>query len=273
MKKYLTLKEVQKSEVNILNNLLKLLKQESINYYIYAGSMIGAIRHKGFIPWDDDIDIIIPRPDYEKLIEYLKKNNNILYKNFQGTSYELGNSKFPFLKIIDKNIKLETNNDNDEFLWIDIFPIDGIPNNYNFFISKNRFLKKLYYLKRYELNKNNFNFSFKKKLSKELLLLLFKPISYDKITEKIIKNSKKYDFDKSDIVGILAWGDCHSGDILNKKWLENYELQFEHIKVNGFKNYDIYLKNRYGNYMELPPKNERISHNFKAWRIKDEGNN
>ena len=105
-KKYLDIKEIQKEELNILKETIKFLNKNNIKYYIFYGTLLGAVRHQGFIPWDNDIDIAIPRPEYEKLINILKeKNNKINNMNIESIGYEVGVSDWPFIKIVNKDIK------------------------------------------------------------------------------------------------------------------------------------------------------------------------
>ena len=127
-------KEIKKELLNILYILDIFLTNHNLKYSITSGTLLGAVRHKGFIPWDDDIDISMLRPDYNKLIHILK-NINKIDESLSGIGFELGNSNIPFLKIINKNIKTEekiirdiTDEGN---LWVDIFPFDGIPNHFS----------------------------------------------------------------------------------------------------------------------------------------------
>ena len=125
-RKYLNIKEIQEEELNILKETIKFLDHNNIKYYIFYGTLLGAVRHQGFIPWDDDIDIAIPRPEYEKLIKILKeKNNKINNLNIESIGYEVGVSDWPFIKIVNKDIKLEDELNCDKNLWIDVFPLDG----------------------------------------------------------------------------------------------------------------------------------------------------
>ena len=134
--KILSNKEVKNELKNMMKILSDYLIKNNIPYSIDSGTLLGAVRHKGFIPWDDDIDICCIRADYNKLISCLKKDNRIgdcLY----GSSYELGNDSIPYLKIKNKLIMAEERVDPGSTqtkktnLWIDIFPIDKLPDKKN----------------------------------------------------------------------------------------------------------------------------------------------
>lgn len=265
-KKYLTLKEIQEEELKIVKNVVDFLNKNNLKYYMWAGTFLGAVRHKGFIPWDDDIDLAMTRPEYDKLIDILKENDLKIADNLIGSCFELGNSKFPFLKIINKNIRLEEQEKCDEYLWIDIFPLDAAPENNSKYYKKMSFYKKVYgimmrdndYLN--EVTKNPI-----KKLFKKCLILGFKIVTPDKFIKKYIKMCKKYNYDKYDYLHNNVW--ASTSNVYHKDKFVSKKYKFEDVELNGVEDYDYFLKG-YGDYMKLPPKDKRVSHEFKAWRVK-----
>ena len=265
----LTLEEIQLEEINILYETVKFLKKNNIKYYLWGGTLLGAIRHKGFIPWDDDIDIVVPRPDYLRLIKMLSSNNNI--SNYIATCFEIDNSDWPYLKVINPSIQLESKNALDKYLWIDIFPLDALPDNYNSFFKSIKRKQHQFILQRKCLH--NIRYSDKSRRFLQRVWWFFcKGIPLGVFIEKYQAKASKYDYSKAKYVGSILWG-IHSGNILKKEWLEDYEVEFEGMKMNAFKGYDNYLKNRYGeNYMELPPIEQRATHSFIARRVKNEKN-
>ena len=103
--KYLTLEEIHKEETEILKKFISFCDENNLTYYICGGTLLGAIRHKGFIPWDDDIDVMMPRSEFEKMEKILNKKK--IADNLSFISYDNGNMHYPFGKIINTNIKID----------------------------------------------------------------------------------------------------------------------------------------------------------------------
>lgn len=268
--KKLNLKDIQKEELNMLIIITEFMKKNNINYYLYGGTMLGAIRHQGFIPWDDDIDIILTRPEYDKLIKILINSNNQIEKSIFAIGYELGNSlDWPFIKIINKQIVVESESKCDKNLWIDVFVYDGIPKNSKKFWKQVLFYRKLFLFKR--------NITFKyapenektlNKIVRSILKIVLKPLSIKYILNKYIKICKKYNYDNSEYVYDNIWGFKQNRKI-PKKLLENETYFFEGKKFNGFKKYDEVLRIIYGDYMKIPPESERCTHSFDAYKLEE----
>lgn len=270
MKKKLTIKEIQKEELEILKEFIHFLEDKNINYFMWGGTFLGAIRHKGFIPWDDDIDLCITRPEYNKLLEIIKKNNYKINDNLEFIGYELGNSNFPYLKLINKNIEVLEEEMEDKYLWIDIFPIDGVPENSKKFLMNCKKLHTLLYLKQREKNHQELPASnFLIKIIKKTMMFLLRPLKYEKVLKMYYNYCTKYDYDKCEYLNsnFIYIGRT---DSYHKKYFTCFEYEFEDIMVKGFKEYDDVLKIYFGNdYMQLPPIEKRISHNIEAWKIND----
>lgn len=113
----------------IIRYFVSVCEHLDISYTILGGTLLGAVRHKGFIPWDDDVDFGLPRPDYNKLVRYLIKNNSTKYefKNFKNSEIKTYFSRIESksISIIDQSAKKK----DSRYAWIDIFPLDGMPNN------------------------------------------------------------------------------------------------------------------------------------------------
>ena len=117
----LTPKEIKVKELELLLKFAAYCDKNNLRYVLAGGTLLGAVRHKGFIPWDDDIDVMMPRSDYERFFSICKKD-------FSCTELSMGNTCFPFGKILDDSVLIIDQYSNENrCLWIDIFPIDGLP--------------------------------------------------------------------------------------------------------------------------------------------------
>lgn len=263
-------RDLQLAELSILQEFLKICEKYHLRYFMLGGTFLGAIRHKGFIPWDDDIDIGMPRQDYEKFIllsNKLPQNLGIL--NFKTTE------KYDnyIIKIIDKSIKFkrtDTLNENKIFnLWIDIFPLDGMPSNY--FSMKIHKFKLLFtrLLLQYSKFKTGVNIKKKRNFLESLLIkfgfIFTKFIKLDskKQLYKLDKLLKKYDYESSKFV-VNFMGAYKFKEMFEKKiYDETAEYEFEDLRLIAPKNYDKVLTQMYGDYMKLPDENQRFSHSIK----------
>ena len=244
------------------NELLKMMKQfhdvcrkNNIKYYMLGGTLIGAIRHKGFIPWDDDIDLGIPREDYNIL---LKKYKEILPQNLEIITAK-NDKEHPliFAKLYNKNTTVVEDVFAERIggLYIDIFPIDGAPKNIKR-IKKHYFKVKLYSdFFRYSRAPKNSQKSYKR-----FIQMVSKIIGEDYWYNKTEKLLNKYEFDESKYVGNLL-GAYKIKEIVPKSYFGSPTLyEFEDTEFYGLENYHEYLTSIYGDYMKLPPIEKQVSH-------------
>lgn len=261
---YLSLKEVQLEELKILHNVVKYLDKHKLTYCLCGGTLLGAVRHKGFIPWDDDIDISMKREDYEKFLEYSKTEK--IDDSYEVLCIEKNNSTRTFCKVVNKNLPITSKSKEDKYLWIDIFPLDKLPESLEEakkVIDKNLFLKGQIYLRTTKIKDI---MKEKKSLKNRIIKIILKPITYRHsvkyYAKKIIKNARKYENNNSSKLADAVWPDGYQS-IFNPEWFEKTEkIEFEHEIFNAPCGWKEYLSNGYGNYMELPPEDKRISHNI-----------
>lgn len=257
----LNLNELKKIQIEILKCVHEFCVQNDIRYFLVYGTLIGAIRHQGYIPWDDDIDICMPRPDYERFLKLFNKNNS----GYQVKAFELNNNfPYTFGKVEDLNTTFIEKTDYPFPIGvnIDVFPIDGI-NNDNKLIKKQIFLRKL-------INLKTIVYSKERNIFKNIILyigkILLSPISLKFLIEKMIKNSKKNNYDTSDKVCILAIGTKLNKPIDKKVFKKGLLVKFESDQFYVPIGYDDFLKSVFGDYMKLPPEEKRKSHHvFKAY--------
>lgn len=265
-KQPLTLRELQEVELDILNSFHLFCEKHGLRYYMGGGTLIGAIRHKGFIPWDDDIDLMMPRPDYMKLVELVKKDCMLDEKHKIDCCYVNPNALSSALRIFDIRTELTFENFRMPYVlgcWIDVFPIDGlhpVPAKRKLHFKEMRLVMDLYLL---AITK--FGGKRRSKLATVLqygaapilpFARLFKNHQY---TDWLDKISRRYDYDKCEWVGVLE-GRAEEKEALRKADLEPaIKVDFEGRKYWAMANYHEYLTNLYGDYMQLPPESERVS--------------
>lgn len=186
MERIIELKELKQIQLDILKYVHEFCVQNDIRYFLVYGTLIGAVRHQGYIPWDDDIDICMPRPDYERFLKLFNKNKS----GYQVNAFEL-NDNFPYTfgKVEDLNTTFIEKTDYSFPMGvnIDVFPIDGINNDAKL-IKKQIFLRKI-------INLKTIVYSQERNIFKNIILsigkILLSPISLKFLIEKMIKNSKK----------------------------------------------------------------------------------
>lgn len=263
--KYLSLDEIKAIELDILVNFDEYCKKQGLYYTLAGGTLLGAVRHKGFIPWDDDIDVMMPRSDYNKLIEKEKKQKINQYISLLAPGDQ--DYYYPFVKIYNcKTIAKMEDNNSKHGIWIDIFPLDNLPED-------NKSLKKLFSHTRFwravvismttELGAEK---NTKKKVAKFFLKLFANIYGKSNVVRKANEISQQYNSSITPFIGGALWG-YGPGERLRKDlYLSPCIVEFEKFDFIAPKCWDEYLKGLYGNYMELPPIEKRQTHHLKAWK-------
>lgn len=258
----LTMKEIQGVSLEILKKITKVCEDNGFRYTLAFGTLIGAVRHKGFIPWDDDIDIQMPRPDYEKLLLYLKNNPidhlKVFYWKYVN-NYPLGISR-----ICDMRYRIHEKNFIDCGLgvFVDIYPIDGLGHSYNeakrtySITDKSRAnLLRLGSIENRKISLKYITKDFRYYISS--IILRLKGIK--SIQRKLEKEAKLLPFEEYEYVGIPNWNWAHI--VFQQGWYNNLiKAPFEDGEFYITKNYDEMLKEEYGDYMQLPPVEKRVYH-------------
>lgn len=280
--KEINLDELKRIELSILKDVAKFCDNHGIRYYLGGGTLLGAVRHKGFIPWDDDIDISMPRPDYIRFVT----TYNGTHPHFFVKSIEI-DAKYwrTFAKVFDNRTCLKEDcirvPKKGNGVFIDVFPIDGLPNTHwkqLLLFKEQELLNFLYHASAWNYTKSykyadvkgrfsNFKGYVRTALKFVAITLLY-PLSTAWLIKKINDNASKYAYSNSIYIGAIV--DCAHGAACERMIKAEFEprilFEFEGELYWGPRGFHRYLTNLYGNYMELPPKSKQVTHHdFKAY--------
>lgn len=252
-----TLKRLQETQIEILNEIDRVCRENGLKYSLYAGTLLGAVRHKGFIPWDDDLDICMPRADYEKLLDIWEEKADklfILFNKRKSPSYGQSFSKIRkdhtcFLQFEKERGKYHTG------IFVDIFPVDRMPDGK---IAEKVFIFKcmMYqlFVREYVPPKANFVV----KVFCKLILRLTSHKSRLKLITRLERDLTKLSDDTSKRIVFVETPSTYTKS-MSPDLMDEYEnLVFCDKSYMCIKKWDEYLKVKYKNYMELPPIEERV---------------
>ena len=264
------IRQLQIVELNILKYVTEICNRERIKYFLLGGTFLGAVRHKGFIPWDDDIDIGMPRPDYDRFFDVCSKllQDNYIYKN-----YWAGNERTIYIsRVEDKRIILIDRSaikEKRRQAWIDIFPLDGMPNNilirkmHQFHLLYRRAMLK-YSLFSTIVNQGLHNRSLLEKLLIWLgkITNIEKYLDTDKCMTKLDQAMRKYPYESAKYV-VNFMGAYKFKEMFPKAVYDDVDFyEFEDITLPAPRDYDLVLSQLYGDYMKLPPEDQRNEHHI-----------
>lgn len=249
----LSTSEIRKIQLQITQYVKDLCRDNGLQCYMTGGTLLGAVRHKGYIPWDDDIDLTIPMPDYKKLIDLIIEDDQ--YDVF--TTYnEPDRCSHFYMKIIDRNTVMK--------LWeypflttsgvsIDVFPLIGLPNRMD---ETRNFFNRVRHLN------TVFSNSFLETIEADEAMQEYRKT----IRNQVVAMIEQYDYYESE----------NTGYILSKYWEKDImpravysgeiDMQFEDIALAAPVGYAEYLERIFGDYMQLPPEKEQyVTHNYKVY--------
>ena len=274
-KQAMQMKDIQRVSLEILKFVTALCEKHNFRYALMYGTLIGAIRHQGYIPWDDDIDIMMPRPDYERFLAYCAEHKEELgvyeiFNRFTHADYIYG-----ITRVSDSRyeiIKEETSENCGMGIFIDVYPYDGLGNDHEValqLLSKTRhYCDTIVDMTRVNqsvpaaLNwKGSIVYKWNRFVNK------FRGVKYYlEATEKLRGN---YQFDQSEYVGPLMWYFSKPHKVLFKRSFFDklIKMPFEDGEFYVPSEYDALLRQAYGDYMQLPPVEKRIyQHQYAAYK-------
>lgn len=268
-KDYLSMEEVMEEEFRILKAFDAFCRKHNLYYSLTGGTLLGAIRHKGFIPWDDDIDVTMPRPDYDRFLSLEDEFEQ--ETGFQFSRYGRDKNCVPLLKLTNPNIRVSYGMSKKHgvyHLWIDVMPMDGISadeERKRFIFSRIDKLRMILWISesRWYLGETPFRRCVRAAISPFVMFF-----GIDKLCAREIERlAHETSFEDADYVANVTWGLYGPGEVVGKKgYLEPIEVEFCGEQFWASSNWEDYLLGAYGDYMTLPPEEKRISHGVKAWR-------
>lgn len=251
--KVIDIEDIKKIQIEILDDIVKFCKENNLQYFLAYGTLLGAVRHKGYIPWDDDIDIHMPRADYEKFVvlyNSAKKENEVV-------THEI-NRKYhvPFAKVFRKGTIV-----NEFFykqsvfgVYVDIFPIDGIKSKLQAYIC-GQCIRCMYIKTSIFCNRQTIARKIRLLVTKFILL----PFSEHLILNIIRWTSTLFKLEECENVCSFGSRTALREILPRSVFDESKSMTFEGKEYDIPAGYDVYLKSKYGNYMQLPPEEKRVS--------------
>jgi len=257
----LTRNELRTAQTEILNSFADFCVAHGLSYFLYAGTLIGAVRHQGFIPWDDDIDVVMPRRDYDRLHSIASEHSAINGYSLCSPSTIPG-FPWPFAKIADNpgtlSIEEECDVNYKIGINIDVFPLDGRPSGAVARWVHDQVLRVLRAL----MYSHQIPRKYKRSNLRESVLVFAKPVaklvSLDWLIHKTSSRASRYSTEYSDLVGVVVWGapEC----VTAQAYSGIVELPFEERRYRVPSGYDAVLSTKYGNYLQLPPPELQVAH-------------
>ncbi len=271
--KNLSIKEIQNSSLEILKDIDAFCRDYGIQYFVFFGTLIGAVRHKGFIPWDDDIDIVMPRAEYDRFIDEYSKAGKYRIVNHNTEPQcpymitRISNDKYKMISNYGPIYKIGT--------FVDIYPFDGVGNNEED-IRRASILSRKYSRGLGRSLERNVIGSIKDTHNGIKKWRLLIPYYYAKRYKPEIYRERLLDLRKacpeyecSEYVGCLIWS-LIKQECFKREWLNDVvDMQFEDMTVMAPACYDQILKHNFGDYMKLPPEEQRIAHHYYSICVAD----
>lgn len=257
MRKITDIHELRQIQIGILDEVHQYCEAHGLRYFLSSGTLIGAVRHKGYIPWDDDIDIYMPRKDYEQFLRKFKGSEQFKLLNPAKEPHYY----YTFAKVVDtRTLMIEDETDGYEIgVYMDIFPVDYVPDDLK---ERERVFKRkklLYKIRRCKISKSN-------PLHSRLAYWCYKllPISVEQLNRMIRKlivrkESSQY------VCHMTEAGPGVKSCFPAEDIASSVDIAFEGKTYKTMVGYKDYLERTYGDYMTLPPVEQRVTHHFEAY--------
>lgn len=258
-----TINKLHSCQLLLAAELKRICEENNIKYFIIAGTLLGAVRHKGFIPWDDDMDFAIMRKDYARFIKVCEEQlgDDFILQNISNDPYY----GLPLSKLLLKGTNFTernaSKNKSKKGIFIDIFPFDSIPDDENLRKKHNR---NTYILKRLLLAKQDYTIAEKGQLAKQIIYGALKFVSFffskNFLIKKLEKELCRFENQNTKKVAAIGGAYQYNKESVLREWFEKtVELPFENLTLSAPEKYVEYLTYFYGDYMTPPPENKRAN--------------
>lgn len=269
--KELNLQDIQQAEFEVLKEIAQICEEKRFRYFLAYGTLLGAVRHQGFIPWDDDVDIMMFREDRDKLIHYLKTE----YQGKLVVCDRSSTKNYPYgiPRICDMSYKYVSTNPLEHFkfeqgVFVDVYALDPCGNSRK---ESDRLFKRIQRINGlYSCYLGIGSLNPMKQLVKQVIgfaMRILRGSDYPKkIDREILETIKRSTTSNDKYLAEVAWAGnykIYEKDIFNGEC----KLRFNGCEFNAPKGFDTFLKRTYGNYMKLPPEEKRVPyHGYKIFR-------
>lgn len=260
-------KETKKALLSVLDAFDGFCSRHGLRYSLSCGTLLGAVRHSGFIPWDDDIDVCMPRPDYEKFLTFanaLRDETGFALDGYAGLPLDYA----PFCKILNGDICVRASSEAfDSYLWIDVFPVDGLPGDDG--LNAKTYSRMAFWrnaairiMSKPECGKTPLS-----RLVRAVFCPVLRRVGFLKFAAKRMKRiALAISYEGSEYIGVLTWGVYGPGERMRRVEFERFRrIAFEEREYSCMGCIDAYLSGLYGDYTALPPIGERTGHGVVAW--------
>lgn len=269
------MKQVPQSEakqilLSVVQEIHKICEENGFRYTLIYGTLLGAVRHRGFIPWDDDLDIAMPRPDYRRFVEYCRTHDVPFSLKCIETDPRYG---YLFAKVCDRNTVLIEEHGNrygvDYGLYVDIFPIDGLgdsPEAAQKALGSTRFARELLVAAQWKHYFKSTTRAWYYEPIRFAFFLASRFVSHKRLIQRITRKYEAVSVDEAKYVGIMCGAYRNREVMENAVYTEFCDTDFEGVRLRSLKNSDRYLTTIYRDYMQLPPEEKRVArHTFSVY--------
>lgn len=258
MRRITDIQELRGVQLGILDDIHAFCTANDIKYFLSCGTLIGAVRHKGYIPWDDDVDLYMPRDSYERFLnEFKSPSGNCRVLNPDKEKHYF----YTFAKVVDtRTLLVETETEGYNIgVYVDVFPVDYVTDNIN---ERRRLFRRkrlLYKIRRCKISRRNY---LKSPIAYWCYRLL--PVSVAMINRMLRRMLVRRE-PTFTVANLTEAGPSIKGCLPAKDIEESVEVPFEGKMYNTMIGYKDYLTRTYGDYMTLPPVEQRVTHSFEAY--------